>query len=232
MSRALGFYRTTIGKKVVMAVSGIVWFGYVIGHLLGNLQIYAGPERINAYSEFLHATPSVLWGTRVLLIVAIVAHVVASTELTLRNVEARAVPYARRDDVATNYAARTMIWSGPLIGVFLVYHLAHLTWGVAPGTAYDPHHVYNNVVHGFGLWWLVAIYVLAQVMLGFHLYHGAWSFFQSLGINHPRYNALRRRFATAMTLLIVAGYLSIPFAVIAGILTPAPVATARAGAAE
>jgi len=221
--------QTTIGKKVVMAVSGVVWFGYVIGHLLGNLQIYAGPERINAYAEFLHRSPALLWGTRALLLVAIFAHIVASTALAIRNFSARPVSYARRKDLATTYAARTMLWSGPIILLFIGYHLAHLTFGITPDFGYDPHDVYNNIVASFRIWWLAAWYVFAQVALCFHLYHGAWSFLQTLGANHPRYNAWRRRFAAAASLAIFVGYVSIPVSVMTGLLRPAAVSTARFG---
>ena len=212
---------TTIGKKVLMAVSGVVWFGYVIGHLLGNLQIYAGPQRINAYAEFLHHWPTVLWGTRLLLVVAIVTHVAASTQLALRNFSARPVAYAMKNDLATTYAARTMLWSGPILLLFIGYHLAHLTFGLTPEFDYDPHDVYGNVVSSFSIWWLAAWYVFAQVALCLHLYHGAWSFLQTLGANHPRYNAWRRRFAAAASLAIFVGYVSIPVSVMTGILRPA-----------
>src|ERR1051326_3518896 len=212
---------TTIGKKVLMAVSGVVWFGYVIGHLLGNLQIYAGPERINAYAEFLHHWPTVLWGTRLLLVVAIVTHVAASTQLALRNFSARPVAYAMKNDLATTYAARTMLWSGPILLLFIGYHLAHLTFGLTPEFDYDPHDVYGNVVSSFSIWWLAAWYVFAQVALCLHLYHGAWSFLQTLGANHPRYNAWRRRCAAAASLAIFVGYVSIPVSVMTGILRPA-----------
>jgi succinate dehydrogenase / fumarate reductase cytochrome b subunit len=224
---ALTLYRTTIGKKVVMAATGVVWFGYVIGHLLGNLQIYAGPQRINEYSEFLHHTPSVLWGTRLVLGISLIAHVIASIQLTLVNLEARPIPYATKDDVATTYAARTMVYSGPILLAFILYHLAHLTFGIAPGTEYDAHNVYNNVVHGFQIWWLSLFYIGAQMLLGLHLYHGVWSAFQTVGANHPRYNAWRRRFATAITAAIVAGYVSIPISVAVGILEPATASPAH-----
>lgn len=228
MNGPLELYRTTIGKKVVMALSGVVWFGYVIGHLLGNLQVYAGPAKINAYAEFLHQTPALLWGTRVLLLFAILAHIVASTELTLRNLSARPIAYARKQDLATDYAARTMIWSGPIILLFILYHLLNLTFGVSPDFAYDPHDVYNNIVASFRIRWLSACYIAAQVALGAHLYHGAWSFLQTLGVNHPEYNAVRRTVAAAASALIVAGFVSIPISVMAGVLPPAPVAAERA----
>ncbi len=223
MTGPLALVRTTIGKKMLMALSGVVWFGYVIGHLLGNLKVFAGPESINSYSEFLHQTPAILWPTRALLLAALAAHVITSAELTIGNLGARPVGYEKKQDVATSYAAKTMIWSGPLLFFFILYHLAHLTLGVAPGTPFDPHHVYNNIVHGFRIWWISGLYLFAQLCLGMHLYHGAWSFLQTLGIHHPEYNPLRKQLAAAAAVLIVAGFLSIPIAVAAGFLEPAPV---------
>jgi len=220
MSGPLHLFHSTIGKKVAMALSGVVWVGYVIGHLLGNLQIYAGREKINAYAEFLHHAPALLWGTRLLLLAAILVHIVASTDLAIRNLSARPVGYARKQYLATSYAARTMIWSGPILLFFIVYHLAHLTLGLTPDFGYDPHDVYNNVVRSFQIGWLVAIYVVAQLALSAHLYHGAWSFLQTLGANHPQYNAWRRRLAAGAAAAIFVGYVSIPFAVITGILRP------------
>jgi succinate dehydrogenase / fumarate reductase, cytochrome b subunit len=119
-----------------------------------------------------------------------------------------------------------MIWSGPILLLFILYHLAHLTLGVAPGTPYDPHHVYNNVVRGFQVPWIVALYVLAQGALALHLFHGAWSFLQTLGVNHPDYNDWRRTFAVALTAAVFAGYVSIPVAVMSGFLEPAEPSTA------
>ena len=226
MGTAIALYQTTVGKKAVMAVTGVIWFGYVIAHMIGNLLVFAGPGAINEYSAFLHATPVLLWGARLVLITALVGHIVASTELTLRNLDARPAGYARRDDVVTSYAARTMIWSGPILLLFIIYHLAHLTLGVAPGHPYDSHHVYNNLVLGFRIPWVTATYVAAMAALALHLHHGAWSFFQTLGVNHPRYDDLRRRFATVMTVVIVLGFLSVPVAVMTGVLRPVSEAVA------
>ena len=212
--------QVTIGKKVVMAVTGAIWFGYVIGHLLGNLQIYADPERINDYAAFLHRTLPLLWGTRIVLLIALVAHIAASIQLTLRNLDARPVPYARKDDIVTTYAARTMVYSGPILLLFIAYHLAHLTVGMTPGYAFDTHNVYNNVIFGFRIWWLSMLYIAAQAALGLHLYHGLWSALQTVGANHPKYNAWRKRFATIVAAAVVAGYISIPISVMAGILQP------------
>jgi succinate dehydrogenase / fumarate reductase cytochrome b subunit len=220
--------RTTIGKKVIMAVSGVVWFGYVIVHLLGNLQIYAGPGRINAYAEFLHRSRALLWGTRTVLLVAILAHLAASTELAMRNLAARPVAYARKHDLATSYAARTMIWTGPILLLFILFHLANLTYGITPEFHYDPHDAYNNVVHSFRIWWLSGLYLFALLALCTHLYHGAWSFLQTLGANHPTYNSWRQAFAAVIAAAIFVGYASIPISVLSGVLRPAPAAIAHA----
>lgn len=221
MSSPLHLFGSTIGKKVAMALSGVVWVGYVIGHLIGNLQIFAGPEKINGYAELLHHAPALLWGTRLLLVAAILVHVVASTDLAIRNLSARPIGYARKQYLATSYAARTMIWSGPILFFFILYHLAHLTFGLTPEFGYDPHDVYNNVVRSFQIGWIVVLYVVAQVALCAHLYHGAWSFLQTLGANHPQYNAWRRRLAAGAAAVIFVGYVSIPVSVVCGILQPA-----------
>ena len=205
-----------------MAATGVAWFGYVVGHLLGNLQIYGNPQRINDYAAFLHRTLPLLWGTRIVLLIALVAHVTASVQLTLRNLDARPVPYARKDDIVTTYAARTMVYSGPILLLFLLYHLAHLTVGITPGYEFDTHNVYNNVIYGFRIWWVSALYIAAQVALCLHLYHGIWSAFQTVGANHPKYNLWRKRLATLAAAAIFAGYVSIPISVMAGILKPTP----------
>ena len=232
MTSGASLLQTTVGKKALMAVTGVIWFGYLIAHMSGNLLIFAGPEPINDYSRFLHENVGLLWAARVVLIAALLGHIVASTQLTMQNLSARPIPYSRRDDVATNYAARTMIWSGPILLFFILYHVAHLTLGALPGHPYDPHHVYNNLVYGFRIPWVSALYVLSMAAVALHLYHGVWSFFQSLGLSHPRYNPLRRQLATAITLLVVVGFLSVPVAVLSGYLEPVEAVVAAAPAAE
>ena len=216
MGRALDFLRSTIGQKVVMAVSGVVWIGYVIAHMLGNLQIYAGRDTINAYSQFLHDSPALLWGARVVLIVALVAHVAAYLSLTRTNFAARPQSYARRRDVVTSFAAKSMVWTGPLLLAFLVYHVAHLTLHWTPDYAMEPHDVYHNLVEGFRQPWLVGLYVVAMSFLGLHLYHGAWSFFQTLGANHPQLNPYRRTFAVVVTVVVIGGFVAVPLSILAG----------------
>jgi succinate dehydrogenase / fumarate reductase cytochrome b subunit len=216
MSRVLDFFTTTIGQKVIMAVSGVVWIGYVIAHMLGNLQVFAGRETINSYSAFLHDSPALLWGARLVLIVALVAHVAAYVSLTRANFAARPQGYARRRDVVTSFAARSMVWTGPLILAFLAFHVAHLTLHWTPNYAMEPHDVYHNLVAGFRMPWLTLLYVAAMGLLALHLYHGAWSFFQTLGANHPQWNPYRRTFAVIVTVVVIGGFVAVPLSILAG----------------
>lgn len=222
----LTLYRSAVGKKAVMAVSGIVLFGFVVGHLLGNLKLYLGPEKLNAYAHWLREVGSpavphgvVLWAFRVLLLLAVGLHIHSATSLTLTNWRARPQDYEGRRVVQATYAARTMRWGGVILALFVFYHLAHLTfgwhWAHPEFVAGD---VYHNVVAGFRHWQVALIYAVAQVALGFHLYHGLWSMFQSLGCSHPSYDRWRRVFATTFALLITVGNLSFPVAVLSGLV--------------
>lgn len=212
------FYQASIGKKVVMAVTGAVLFGYVVGHLLGNLQIYAGPEKINNYATFLHGTPSLLWGTRLLLLICVILHIVASAQLTRLKQEARPIGYVKKQNPHSSYASRTMIWSGVIVAAFVVYHLMDFTFGVTNTSHYKELNVYANVVWGFRRVPVAIAYIVAMLLLGMHLYHGLFSMFQSLGVNHPRYTPWFKRFAAAATAFIVMGNISIPIAVLTGIV--------------
>ena len=219
------FYRSAVGKKWVMAVSGIVLLAYVLLHMLGNLKMYLGAEDFNAYSEGLRTVGEpflprtyALWIVRVLLILAFVFHIHAAYALTLMNRRARPLRYqSRRDYVAATYAARTMRWSGVIVGLYVLFHLADLTWGFA-----NPDYVsgapYHNLVESFERWPVAIIYIIANLALGLHIYHGAWSIFQSLGVNSPRINDARRLFATAFAAVIVLGNVSFPIMVLAGVV--------------
>ncbi len=218
MSRLLSFYKTSIGKKVVMAVTGIALLGFVMGHLLGNLQVYLGPEKLNAYAQLLHDNAGLLWVARIGLLVALILHVHAAVRLTQQRRRCRPVSYQKPGHVQADYASRTMMWSGPLILAFVLYHLAHLTFGTVHHD-FEAKDVYHNVVAGFQVPWVAGLYILAMVGLGFHLYHGIWSFFQTLGLNHPRWNALRRYLSIALALGIVVGNVSIPLAVLTGLVS-------------
>jgi succinate dehydrogenase / fumarate reductase cytochrome b subunit len=222
---AVRFYEAPIGKKVVMAVTGVILFGYVIGHLLGNLQIYSSnPEQINHYAAFLHNPANVipLWVIRALLMTAVVLHVTASVQLWYQNRIARPVRYMKKDDVPSAYAARTMIWSGPIVAAFVVFHVLHLTVGaVAPLREVGPNapDVRFNVIAGFQNPAISAFYIVAMILLCMHLYHGLASMFQSLGLSHPRYTPGIKKGAAIVAILIAIGNCSIPIAVMAGLLT-------------
>jgi succinate dehydrogenase / fumarate reductase, cytochrome b subunit len=225
IERAVRFYQAPIGKKAVMAVTGIILFLYVLGHLIGNLQIYASnPEQINQYAAFLHnpANVPLLWGVRIILIAAVVLHIVAAVQLWLLKQEARPTGYFKKDDVPTAYAARTMVWSGPIILAFVIFHVLHLTVGaVLPLEELGPNqpNVRANVVNGFSHPAVAGFYIFAMVLLAMHLYHGLWSMFQSLGFHHPRYTPIVKRLAAWAAILIGVGEISIPLAVLTGFVT-------------
>ncbi len=221
-TRAITFYGTTIGKKVVMALSGLVAFGFLVGHMLGNLKVFSGPDAINEYAAFLRNTPALLYGTRGVLLIAIALHLHAAFSLWSRNNDARPRGYAQRKDQATNYAALTMRYSGLVLLSFIIYHLLHLTVGLTEhlGYEFDPENAYNNLVLGFMHPLVAGFYVLAQAALGMHLYHGLWSLTQTLGADHPKYNGLRQMVAVGLALFVVLGFASVPISVQTGILQP------------
>jgi succinate dehydrogenase / fumarate reductase cytochrome b subunit len=217
--RRATFLGSSIGQKVVMAVSGLVLYAFVIGHMLGNLQIFLGREAINHYSvflrEFLHGQG--LWIARAGLLVAVVLHVWMAVSLTLSNWAARPTGYREWQARESTYASRTMVWSGPLLALFILYHLAHLTLGIA-GQGFQEGQVYDNVVLGFSNPFVSAFYILAMLALGLHMYHGFWSLLQTLGLSHARWNALRRAASTVLAAIVVVGNISIPVAVLAGVV--------------
>ena len=214
-NRLAAFYLATVGKKLVMAVSGVVLFLFVIAHLAGNLQIFLGAEKFNDYAALLRRMPELLWLARIGLLAALVVHVAASMQLVLANRRARPVRYAVKRNIETNCAARTMAVSGPLVLLYVIYHLAMFTF-LATGPGYSHSDVYRNVVLAFRAPMISGIYIAAMLLLGTHLYHGAWSMLHTLGISSPRYRWLRRGLAPAVAVVITAGYISIPLAVLAG----------------
>jgi succinate dehydrogenase / fumarate reductase, cytochrome b subunit len=217
----LRFWETTIGKKAIMAVTGVILFGFVVAHLLGNLQIYLPPEKINHYSEALRAVPLLLWSARITLLVSVCLHVWSSFELWLLQRAARPVQYVKKVNAHSTYASRTMTWSGPIVLAFVIFHLLHFTFGVVhPGGPFDKHNVYNNVVTGFQFWPVSLFYIIAMIMLCYHLYHGLWSMFQSLGFSHPVYTPWIQRLAKVVAILIAVGNISIPVSVLAGFIKP------------
>lgn len=216
MNRLQRLWDTSVGKKAVMAVTGLIMVAYLITHVLANLMVFQGPEKINAYSAFLHGTGGALWVARLVLIAALVLHVVAAAQLTARRQAARPVAYAAgREPQVSTVASRTIRWGGVLILIFIVYHLLHFTLGtVHPSFVEgDPYH---NVAAGFGNPLVVVFYELALAALGLHLYHGIWSSGRSLGVSPPSPHPLKRQLALVLSLLIWAGFAVIPIAVSAG----------------
>lgn len=211
------FFDSTIGKKIIVALTGLAMLGFVIGHLLGNLQVFLGPEKINAYADFLHHTPKLVWGTRIVLLLSVILHIVATVQLTRRNRASRPVAYQEFKSENSSPASRTMFWGGLVIALYIIFHLLHLTTGTLHPN-FNPHDVYANLVIGLSVWYVAAFYILANVALGFHLYHGVWSVFQTLGLNHPKYNAWRRCLASTAAFAIAGGYISIPVAILMGIV--------------
>ncbi|HEX3067526.1 MAG TPA: succinate dehydrogenase cytochrome b subunit [Thermoanaerobaculia bacterium] len=220
----IALYRSAIVKKAVMAVTGIFLFGWILLHMLGNLKVYLGPEHYNAYAQFLITmgapllpNKTALVIVRTLLIIAAILHIVAATQLTIMNRKARPIGYREREYVAGSYAARTMRWGGVIILLFVFYHLGHLTFGKFHPDFIEGD-VYHNFVTGFQVWWVSAFYIIANLALGTHLYHGLWSMFNSLGLNHPGFNPWKRVFATTFAIVVTAGNVSFPIAVLIGIL--------------
>lgn len=212
---------STLGRKIIMAVTGVMLVGFVLGHMAGNLQIFLphGDESLKQYAEFLQSFGHGfgIWGARGGLLVALALHLWAAFSLIKLNRAARPVGYAEVASDASSYASRTMRWGGPIILLFVIYHLLHFTTGQAHGEFIqgDPYH---NVVAGFQHRGAAAFYILAMVALGLHLYHGTWSMLQTLGLNHPRYNAARKGLASLLAAVVTIGNCSIPIAVQAGLL--------------
>lgn len=224
MGRVSELYKTTVGKKFVMAVTGYALIIFVIGHLIGNLKIYYGPEKFNHYAEWLRTMGAplfsygqALWLARFGLLAAVVLHILSAIQLTIISWDARVVRYKFHKPIAFSYASYTMRWGGFVIFAFVIYHLLHLTWGsVHPDFVQGS--VYHNVVSGFRRIPVSAAYIIAMLPLALHIYHGLWSGFQTLGASSPGYNTWRRPLAAIVAIVIFIGNVSIPVAVLAGFL--------------
>ncbi len=221
----LRFWRSAVGKKWVMAVTGIMILGFVFAHMAGNLKIYLGQEQMDHYAEWLRtigepALPKgvFLWIMRVGLIVAFVLHITSAVQLTRMNQRARPTKYqSPRDYIAADFASRTMRWTGVIVALYLVFHLMDLTWGNA-----NPDFVrgdaYENLIHSFQRVPVAIVYIVANIAVAIHIYHGAWSMFQSLGINNPKWNTARRGFAIGFALIIGIANVSFPLMVVTGVV--------------
>ncbi|HEX2733846.1 MAG TPA: succinate dehydrogenase cytochrome b subunit [Polyangiaceae bacterium] len=218
--KTLGVFDTTVGKKIALAVSGAIIFGFTIVHMLGNLQVYLGPEVFNHYADTLKTMPALVWAERIVVGSSVIVHVAMMISLYDRSLKARPVGYQVKRSVATTYASAAMKYTGPLLLLYIVYHIAHFTFpGISMGDyEHSPTDVYSNFVNGFSVPWVAVIYIFANAMLGMHLYHGATSMLQTLGLNHPQYNALRGRLATAVAMAVTLGNISFPVSVLFGII--------------
>jgi succinate dehydrogenase / fumarate reductase, cytochrome b subunit len=224
-------YKSAIGKKYAMAVTGLFLTLFVLGHMVGNLKMYLGrgPKfgyHINEYGEFLRTLGEpllprtvLLWIIRSLLAVSFLIHMHAAYSLTIMNRKARVVKYASKSDYqAANFASRSMRYTGTIVILYLIWHILDLTWGVG-NAKWVRGEVYQNVDSSLSRWPIAIFYILANLALGVHLFHGLWSFFQSLGWNNPRFNAWKRKVAIGTVGLIVAANVSFPIAVLAGIVS-------------
>ena len=222
MKKALTFIDTTIGKKVVMAMTGLVLFGFTVGHMAGNLQVFMGPEVFNNYAVTMHdGLGKLLWLARAILLVCFVLHVAMALQLVSQAAAARPVAYKKKANNRTTFAALTMKFSGFTLLFFLLYHLAHFTFpGVAMG-AYEHQHysqAYTNFVNGFSIPWVVALYIAAMISLGLHLYHGSYSLFQTMGLNNPLRNGTVKSLAQFVALVVTVGNIILPLSVLLGIV--------------
>jgi succinate dehydrogenase / fumarate reductase cytochrome b subunit len=213
--KVMAFYSQSVGKKVVMAASGLVLMLFLVVHLIANLLVFAGSAQLNAYADFLKESPVLAWSGRTVLALAVLVHVVAAFQIAWQNLLAVGDTYRKRRYLATSYAGRTMLLTGPLLAFYIVFHLAHLTFGQFGH--FEPQDVYANVVFGFGHFWLAGLYSVSMLVLVWHLYHGTYSLGTSLGLNP---SAWRRNLTRAFAILMGLGYLSVPVAVRVGLLFP------------
>lgn len=224
MTGVLTLYRTSIGKKAVMAVTGLIGYGFVVAHMIGNLKIFEGSAGFNAYAEFLREVgyplvphTGLLWIARIVLLTAVILHVVSAIQLTRMGLVSRPVNYAQKKSVQASFASMTLRWGGIALLFFIIYHLLHFTIGVAhPDFVYGA--AYENVVIGFQNPFIVLIYLVAISALAMHLYHGVWSMFQTLGLNNVRTNSLWRGLATLSAIALFVGFSLVPLSVMFGLV--------------
>ncbi|MCP4806258.1 MAG: succinate dehydrogenase cytochrome b subunit [Proteobacteria bacterium] len=218
-------WASTIGKKIVMAVTGLILFGFVLGHMTGNLLVWAGPEAFNDYAAMLKGNPFLLWGTRLTLLAATPIHIVSAIQLVKLNAAARPQGYKKLGSSSSTFASKTMKYGGLWLLGFLVFHLLHYTvhivepaYSTAAYMLADQHNAYAMVLDGFGNQVLSGVYIFSMVFLCLHIDHGAWSLLQTLGFSHPKYNAMRRNAARAFAALLFIGFCSVPVGVLANLV--------------
>ncbi len=229
MTLAAAFFKSSLGKKFIMALTGLGLFAFVVLHMLGNLQIFLGPEQLNAYGQFLQSKPELVWSARIGLLVLVALHIWSAIKLSAENRAARPVGYGNYRPVGSTYASRTMLMSGLIVFCFIVYHLLHFTVQVKAVnlTGQDfvrledsahRHDVYRMMILGFSNLWVSLFYILGMVLLSLHLSHGVSSMFQSLGLKNRKYGSALDKFAMLSAIVLIVGFCSIPIAVLTGFL--------------
>ncbi len=218
------FYRSTVGKKIVVAATGVAMASFLLAHMLGNLQVFAGrgatPEttKLNEYAELLRTEMALLWVARLGLITAVVLHAVTVAQLAVRNRAARPTPYKVFRTSQASLASRTMLWGGLAVLFYVVYHVLHFTVGSAHSDLFTPGDVYDNVVRSFQHPVIALVYIAAQIALFFHLSHGVQSAFRTLGVSHPGHISVVTKAGLAFAAIVTLGFVSVPVAVWAGLV--------------
>ena len=222
MAALVRFLQSTILSKVVVAVTGLFMVLFLLGHMAGNLQMYLGQEKMNIYAETLQGLGGLLWLVRAAMLLFLVLHIITSVRLKALNLSARPEPYAMKTWVRATFSSRTMFWTGVMIGLFIVYHLLHFTvkaTNPAYGGLFDAagrHDVYSMVVVGYSNVLIALVYIATMILLGFHLFHAIESMFQTLGVNHPKYNPIIHGLSVTLSIIIAFGFIMIPVGVLAG----------------
>ncbi|MEU9859286.1 succinate dehydrogenase [Streptomyces sp. NPDC047971] len=224
-TRSRGFWASTIGKKTVMAVSGLLMLGYLVAHVAGNLKVFFGPEEFNAYGHWLRTMGApvlhyswALWLVRIVLLAAVVAHAVSAYQLSRRDIKARPTAYVHRRK-RSSYATRTMRWGGIIVALFIVWHILDLTTGTLHPGGFQEGRPYQNIVDTFSTWYGNVIYIVAMLAVGLHVRHGFWSAAQTLGVGHARRERLLKVLANGLALVLTVGFVSVPVAVMTGVVS-------------
>lgn len=217
-SRLSRLMQSSIGQKLVIAATGVIMSLFVLGHMTGNLLVFQGPEAIRKYALGLRMFPALLWAVRLGLLASVGLHIWAYWVLSWKSWGARPAGYRVTTYEESSWASRTMRWTGPILLAFIIFHILHLTTGTLHPNFDSNFDVYHNLVTGLQVVPVAAFYILAMFALGFHLWHGIWSMFQTFGISQPRYESLARRLATVFTIVVVAGFVAVPLAILTGFL--------------
>ncbi|WP_187370125.1 succinate dehydrogenase [Streptomyces boluensis] len=216
---------SSVGKKTVMAVSGIVMLLYLVAHMIGNLKIFFGPEDINQYAHWLRTMGApvlhhewALWLVRIVLVLAVVAHATSAYQLSRRDIKARPSKYVHKK-AKSSYATRTMRWGGIILGLFIVWHILDLTTGTVHPGGFEHLHPYQNIIDTFSTWYGNVIYIVAVVALGFHVRHGFWSAAQTLGVGSATRDRVLRAVADVLAVLLTLGFVAVPVGVMTGVVS-------------